>query len=42
MPFSKIQPEKIADSVTRQIELLILRGVLRPGVRLPSERDLTQ
>lgn len=40
MPFSKIQPEKIADSVTRQIELLILRGILRPGARLPAEREL--
>ncbi len=42
MPFTKIQPEKIADSVTRQIELLILRGILRPGTRLPSERELAE
>lgn len=26
----------------RQIELLILRGILRPGERLPSERDLSE
>ncbi len=40
MPFQKVQPEKLSQSVTRQIELLILRGILRPGERLPSERDL--
>ena len=26
----------------RQIELLILRGILRPGERLPSERELSE
>ncbi len=40
MPFQKIQLEKLSHSVTRQIELLILRGILRPGERLPAERDL--
>ncbi|AZQ68576.1 FCD domain-containing protein [Silicimonas algicola] len=42
MPFEKVQPEKLSQSVVRQIELLILRGVLRPGERLPSERDLAE
>lgn len=42
MPFEKIEAEKLADSVVRQIELLILRGILRPGERLPSERDLSE
>jgi GntR family transcriptional repressor for pyruvate dehydrogenase complex len=28
--------------VVRQIELLILRGILRPGERLPAERDLAE
>jgi len=42
MPFTKINPEKIADAVTRQIELLILRGILNPGERLPSERELAE
>lgn len=42
MPFEKIQPEKLSQSVIRQIELLILRGVLRPGERLPSERELSE
>lgn len=42
MPFEPIQSEKLADAVIRQIELLILRGVLRPGDRLPGERDLAE
>ncbi len=41
MPFMKIQTEKLSHSVVRQIELLILRGILRPGERLPSERELS-
>ncbi|WP_296764345.1 FCD domain-containing protein [Sediminimonas sp.] len=42
MPFRKIQPEKLSLAVSRQIELLILRGILRPGERLPAERDLAE
>jgi GntR family transcriptional repressor for pyruvate dehydrogenase complex len=41
MPFQKIEAEKLSNSVVRQIELLILRGILRPGERLPSERELS-
>jgi len=41
MPFQKVQTEKLSTSVVRQIELLILRGILRPGERLPSERELS-
>ncbi|WIY26503.1 FCD domain-containing protein [Parasedimentitalea psychrophila] len=40
MPFQKIQPEKLSTSVVRQIEQLILRGILSPGERLPAEREL--
>ncbi|RYG92826.1 FCD domain-containing protein [Loktanella sp. IMCC34160] len=40
MPFEKIRQEKLSQGVVRQIEALILRGILRPGERLPSERDL--
>jgi len=40
MPFLKVTPEKLSQSVVRQIEQLILRGILRPGERLPSERDM--
>ncbi len=42
MPFQKVEPEKLSHSVVRQIEGLILRGILRPGERLPSERDLAE
>ncbi len=42
MPFHKVTPEKLSSAVVRQIELLILRGILRPGERLPSERDLSE
>ncbi len=42
MPFQKVQPEKLSTSVVRQIENLILRGILRPGERLPPERDLSE
>lgn len=42
MPFQKIQAEKLSQSVVQQIELLILRGILRPGERLPSERELAE
>lgn len=41
MPFQKIEAEKLSHSVVQQIELLILRGVLHPGERLPSERELS-
>lgn len=41
MPFRRIESEKLAHSVVRQIELLILRGILRPGERLPSEREMS-
>jgi GntR family transcriptional repressor for pyruvate dehydrogenase complex len=40
MPFEKVTPEKLSTAVTRQIEKLILRGILRPGERLPAEREL--
>ncbi len=41
MPFQKIEVEKLSQSVVRQIELLVLRGILRAGERLPSERELS-
>ena len=42
MPFQKIESEKLASAVVRQIEDLILQGILRPGERLPSERELSE
>lgn len=41
MPFEPIHAEKLSSAVVRQIEQLILRGILRPGDRLPSERELS-
>ena len=42
MPFEPVQQEKLSHGVVRQIEGLILRGILRPGERLPSERELSE
>ncbi|MBE0412136.1 FadR/GntR family transcriptional regulator [Yoonia sp.] len=42
MPFERIQPEKLSHGVVRQVEGLILRGILRPGERLPPERELSE
>ncbi|NVO57505.1 FCD domain-containing protein [Rhodobacteraceae bacterium B1Z28] len=42
MPFQKVQTEKLSVAVVQQIELLILRGILRPGERLPPERELAE
>ena len=41
MPFEPVSQEKLSTGVVRQIEGLILRGILRPGERLPSERELS-
>jgi len=42
MPFHPVTSEKLSQAVVRQVELLILRGILRPGERLPSERELAE
>ncbi len=42
MPFEPIRAERLSDAVERQIEQLILRGILRPGERLPGERELAE
>ncbi|MEM0948956.1 MAG: FCD domain-containing protein [Pseudomonadota bacterium] len=42
MPFAKVRSEKLAEAVVRQIEDLILQGLLHPGERLPSERELSE
>jgi len=38
--YSRIEHARTADAVIRQIEALILEGVLRDGDRLPGEREL--
>jgi GntR family transcriptional repressor for pyruvate dehydrogenase complex len=42
MPFRPVRSEKLSGAVVRQIEELILRGILRPGERLPPERELAE
>jgi GntR family transcriptional repressor for pyruvate dehydrogenase complex len=42
MPFRPVETEKLSTAVVRQIEELILRGILRPGQRLPAERGLAE
>ncbi len=42
MPFRPVSPEKRSDAVIRQVEELILRGVLQAGKRLPPERELAE
>ncbi|MGB3554937.1 MAG: FadR/GntR family transcriptional regulator [Jannaschia sp.] len=42
MPFQPVEAQKRAAAVIRQVETLILRGVLRPGDRLPPERELSE
>jgi GntR family transcriptional repressor for pyruvate dehydrogenase complex len=42
MPFEPVHAEKLSSAVVRQIERLILRGILRAGDRLPSERELSE
>jgi GntR family transcriptional repressor for pyruvate dehydrogenase complex len=42
MQYEMINPPKVADAIVSQIEQLILEGVLKPGERLPPERELAQ
>ncbi|MCX5495483.1 FadR/GntR family transcriptional regulator [Kaistia dalseonensis] len=40
MVFQPVPSRATADEVARQIEMLVLEGVLHPGDRLPGEREL--
>ena len=40
--FTQIDHSRTADEAVRQIELLLLDGVLSSGDRLPSERELAE
>lgn len=40
--FSAIRQPKVSEEIVKQIKDLILGGRLKPGERLPSERDLTR
>ncbi len=40
LEFESIKVPKVSDSIVDQLEEMILDGVLKPGDRLPAERDL--
>ncbi len=42
MTFEQIKPAKISDAIVDQLKNMILEGVLKPGEKLPAERDLAQ
>ncbi len=42
MAYDPVRPGKVSDAVAEQIETLILEGTLRPGERLPPERELAR
>ena len=41
-PFSAIRQSKVSEDIVEQIKALISEGELKPGERLPSERQLAQ
>ncbi len=42
MAFDRIKSPKISDAIVEQLESLILEGTLKPGEKLPPERELAQ
>ena len=40
--FQRVKVTKISDSIAYQLKELIFEGVLKPGEKLPSERDLAE
>jgi len=40
--FEPIRPKKISEEIVEQIKTLISRGELKPGERIPSERNLAE
>ena len=40
--YSKIRQPKLSDVIEQQLEFLILEGTLRPGEKLPPERELAK
>ncbi len=42
MAFGHIKREKLSDSVAREIEEQLATGLLKPGQRLPSEREMAR
>ncbi|PKF58529.1 pyruvate dehydrogenase complex transcriptional repressor PdhR [Alteromonadales bacterium alter-6D02] len=42
MTYRKIRQPKLSDAIVEALETMILEGTLRPGEKLPSERDLAK
>ena len=42
MAYEQVKTPKIADAIVEQLQTLILKGILKPGEKLPAERDLAQ
>ncbi|MCG7533255.1 pyruvate dehydrogenase complex transcriptional repressor PdhR [Psychrobium sp. MM17-31] len=42
MTYRKIRQPKLSDAIVQALETMILEGTLRPGEKLPSERDLAK
>ena len=42
MTYHKIRQPKLSDAIVTALETMILEGSLRPGEKLPSERDLAK
>lgn len=42
MAYNKIRQPKLSDVIEQQLEYLILEGTLRPGEKLPPERELAK
>jgi GntR family transcriptional repressor for pyruvate dehydrogenase complex len=42
MTYRKIRQPKLSDAIVDALETMILEGTLRPGEKLPSERDLAK
>ena len=40
--FQEVKVARVSDSIVAQIESMILEGLLKPGERLPAERDLAE
>ena len=40
--FIPIKPKRVAEEVVEQLKTLIFEGTLKPGVKLPAERELAK
>jgi len=42
MKFEKVKPSRLSDTIVEQLEDMIVKGILKPGDRLPTERALAE